>query len=101
MAFTAKSTDVNTTLNVAINGKNIGTQTIEGIGSKDPNAYYKKAAEGIFDHEWTGSKTESTTVTLTHNRSAGIPGRLNYIVLNYKRRLQMNGAYLVFRSEGF
>ena len=99
VAFTAKSTDVNTTLNVAINGKNIGTQTIEGIGSKDPNAYYKKAAEGIFDHEWTGSKTESTTVTLTHNRSAGIPGRLNYIVLNYKRRLQMNGAYLVFRSE--
>lgn len=98
VAFTAKSAVISTTLTVAINGVTVGTQTIPGIDD-DSDAYYKKATEGIFDHEWTGSKTESTTVTLTHNRSAGIPGRLNYIVLNYKRRLQMNGAYLVFRSE--
>lgn len=99
VAFSAKSTDVSTTLNAAINGSNITTQTIAGVSSTDNDAYYKKAVEGILDHEWEGSKTESTTVTLTHNRSAGIPGRLNYIILNYKKRLQMNGAYLTFRSE--
>ena len=99
VVFAAKSENVNTTLSVAIDGNNIGTQTIGGIETKEKDAHYKKATEAVFDHEWTGSKTESTTVTLTHNRSAGISGRLNYIVLNYKRRLQMNGAYLTFRSE--
>ena len=36
----------------------------ESCGSKDPNAYYKKAAEGIFDHEWTGSKRSLALIKL-------------------------------------
>lgn len=98
VAFTTRTVGVSTTLVAAINGVNVGTQTIAGISNSDPNAYYKKAIEAILDQQWTGSKTESTTVTLTHNRATGVPGRLNYIVLNYKRWLDMNGAYLTFRS---
>lgn len=98
VAFTTRTVGVNTTLAAAINGVNVGTRTITGIREGDSDAYYKKGIEAILDQQWGGSKTESTTVTLTHNRAAGVSGRLNYIVLNYKRRLQMNGAYLTFRS---
>lgn len=97
VAFTARLVGAATTLNAAINGVNITTQTIPLIRN-DADTYYKKASEGYLDHKWEGSKNESTTVTLTHNRPAGVPGRLNYIVLNYKRHLQMNGSYLTFRS---
>lgn len=102
VVFSAKSsgkeTAGNTTLSATINEENIGTQTIPGINSNDADAYYIKASEGTLDYAWKGSKSESTIVKLTHNRPSGISGRLNYIVLNYKRRLQMSGAYLTFRS---
>ncbi|WP_455584170.1 type IX secretion system sortase PorU [Bacteroides sp.] len=97
VAFSAKSA-VNTSLAVAIDGKDISALTISRIDPNGTDAYYEKAVEAVLDNKWEGSKSESTKVTLTHNRAAGIPGRLNYIVLNYKQRLQMNGAYLAFRS---
>ena len=102
VVFTARSLGAgssgNTTMTVAINGQNIGTQVIPGINSNSVNAHYIKAGEGTLDQLWTGDKSESVTVKLTHNRASGISGRLNYIILNYKQRLQMNGGALAFRA---
>ena len=55
----------NTTMTVAIDGQNIGTQVIPGINSNSVNAHYIKAGEGTLDQLWTGDKSESVTVKLT------------------------------------
>lgn len=102
VVFTARSLGAgssgNTTMTAAIDGKNIATQTIPGINSNSVDAYYIKAGEGTLDESWQGNKSESVTVKLTHNRPSGISGRLNYIILNYKQRLQMTGGALAFRA---
>ena len=92
--FSAKSPTEDTFLGIAVDGKNLGRLKIEGTGSD----YEIKAKEAIGHYLWTGSDKESVTVTLTHERSAGVSGRLNYLALNYQRRLRMSGAYLSFRS---
>ncbi|MFR2070103.1 MAG: hypothetical protein ACLS4S_07925, partial [Bacteroides nordii] len=89
VVFTANSTTGSTTMTAAIDGKNIATQTISGLDPNSVDAHYIKASEATLDQLWSGEKSESTVVKLTHNRASGISGRLNYIILNYKQRLQM------------
>ena len=58
-----------------------------------------KATEATGNYLWSGSKQERTTVRVTHNRASGVSGRLNYITINYKRNLHLNGNFLSFRSQ--
>lgn len=88
-------TPVGTSIDVTVNGTSEGTQTISPINNSNS---YTKATEGVVNKVWKGAKTESTVVTVTHSRPAGVPGRLNYIALNYQRRLHLDGSYLAFRS---
>ncbi|NDW13778.1 hypothetical protein D0T50_12895 [Bacteroides sp. 214] len=94
--FAARSIDSSTTYTIAVDGQTVGTQSVSAISSSDQ--YYTKATSGILNANWAGDKTEQTSVTLTHNRSAGILGRLNYLILNYKRILTLNEAFVSFRS---
>lgn len=85
-----------TTLSAAVdgNGQSKGSMVISCASS-----YYVKAVEGTTSFKWAGNKSETTTLTLTHTRPSGVSGRLNYIILNYQRKLQLNGSFLAFRSS--
>ena len=93
-AFSAKASSA-TSFSVAANDVNLGSSSLASAGTD----YYIKATENTGSYLWTGEKPERTTITVTHNRGSGISGRLNYININYERRLQMNGSYLAFRSR--
>ena len=59
---------------------------------------YEYGYEGKKSVTWNKELTETSTVTLTHNRPSGTPGHLNYIQASYTRMLDMTGVnYLAFR----
>lgn len=93
--FSAKSSGQSTTFNISVNGTDCGTGTISPVYSGDS---YTKAMTGSKTSVWEGGKDENTVVTITHTRSSGVPGRLNYIRLNYKRSLALYNSYTFFRS---
>lgn len=61
---------------------------------------YTSAQIAQRDYTWTGNKSEKSTVTITHNRESGVSGRLDYIRINYKRKLALYNSYTRFRSQG-
>lgn len=86
-----------TSVNVDMNGTQVGTFSIKGY--KDTlYSQYCSAMEAVHNGSWTSGQQENTTLTLTHNRPAGATGRLNFIVLNYRRVLKKNGSYFSFRD---
>jgi hypothetical protein len=65
-----------------------------------PSDYYRKAY--LVDNwgNWTGSKTEKTTATVTYNSTGQSVAYLNFIALNMKRTLQFYPvAYTFFRNS--
>lgn len=97
--FAARSLDLATTVSVSIGGNKIGSASMAGVDSKSKNAPYEKGVEGVVNAPWTGAKSEKTVVTVTHTRPASVPGRLNYIALNYHRRLRLDDSFMAFRSS--
>jgi len=94
VAFAAMSTS-NTSVDVKINGTSYGQLSIPSCPAND---YYCKAQPGSGTFTWDGDKSESATVTLTHNRESGVSGRLNYIQLNYRRKLALYNSFTAFRD---
>lgn len=93
-SFAAKCHGQSASMTLAVDGNAMGTQPFSNIQSDQ----YVKATELTFHTPWKGSKSEATTVTVAHNRPAGISGRLNYIALNYQRRLRLDSPFVSFRS---
>ena len=59
---------------------------------------YEYGYEGKKSVTWNKELTETSTITLTHNRPSGTAGYLNYIQACYTRLLDMTGVnYLAFR----
>ena len=78
-------------LSVSMNGNEVGTLTFGRLGSYD---------YGRIDHrsyQISEGVSESNTINLTHNRSSGISGHLDYIQASYIRSLSMSGNELLFR----
>ena len=94
VAFAAKSESY-TTVGVQIDGTSYGQFSIASAPISDS---YCKAQPGSGTVVWDGNKNENTTVTLTHNRGAGVSGRLNYIQLNYRKKLALYDSYTAFRD---
>lgn len=90
--FAALSTST-TTVSVTANSLSIGSFTIGGTSDE-----YSKAIDAGATFEWTSGQVESTTIKITHTRSSGVPGRLNYIALNFRRNLKQYGNYTPFRD---
>lgn len=94
VAFAAKTSSTSN-LSVDINGTNCGQFNISALSNGDS---YCKAQPGSGVLPWSGDKSEQTTVTLTHTRESGASGRLNYIQLNYRRKLALYNSYTAFRD---
>jgi len=94
VAFAAKSAN-STNVAVQINGTSLGQFSIAAAPSSDS---YCKAQPGNGTFTWTGDKSEAVTVTLTHNRESGVSGRLDYIQMNYRRKLALYNSFTSFRD---
>lgn len=94
--FAARSIGSATTCSVSVNGENQGSAALASISSN--NQYYTRATSATINTSWTGTKAESTTVSIAHTRPSGTSGRLDYIALNYIRTLRLDAPYLAFRS---
>ncbi len=97
VAFSAYDSSASTSVSVSVNGSTLGGNLTIGSTSSP----YSKATISTKDYLWTTSKSEKAVVTLTHNRSNGISGRLDYIRLNYTRKLALYNSYTAFRSKSF
>ncbi|MDR0988598.1 MAG: type IX secretion system sortase PorU, partial [Prevotellaceae bacterium] len=95
--FAARSIDRATSYTVAV-GDESPQQAVTIPAISSANQYYTKATSSPVNRVWTGTKTENSVVTLTHNRLAGVSGRLDYLALNYMRSLTLTTPYLCFRS---
>ena len=92
LAFSVSSAKV-TRVAVSVNGTETGTLTIGATGSSDV------AAVGVKSFISRGQFTEQNTVRLTHDRISGESGHLDYIRLNFRRRLALYGSSTLFRVD--
>ena len=92
IAFSASSSKT-TSVSVSVNGKQTGEFKIGPTGSSAVASVGEAALES------RGQFTEQNTVRLVHERQQGESGHLDYISLNYRRRLAMYGASTLFRVE--
>ena len=92
VAFSAASART-TKVGVNVNGTKIGDMSVRAISSSEAAAVAEKEFEAIREFR------EQNTVRLVHDREPGVSGRLDYIRLNYKRRLALYGSSTLFRVE--
>lgn len=93
VAFSASASRT-TGLNVSVNGSETGVMYIGSISSSDVAAVGEKEFLSIGQF-----KEQKNTVRLIHNRMSGESGRLDYIRLNFLRKLALYGSSTVFRVE--
>ncbi len=94
VSFSANSTAAFTTVEASVNGQELPGDMVIPI----PSSTYAVAAAVEKDFVWQGTKDERTIVSLRHVRSSNVSGRLDYIRLNYTRRLALYDSYTSFRS---
>ena len=75
-------------------GKRIGQKQLSVVGRSEK---YRKAAEDRLVADWKGEKKESATLRLKYDGNDA--ARLNYLAVNYRRRLQLKGGALMFRAR--
>ena len=90
VAFSS-SADVQTKLSVYVNGTMTGQLSVSGKLSSEA------AAVGEGDFVSMGQFVRQNTVRLVHDCPSGTSGRLDYIRLNYRRKLAMYGSSTIFR----
>ena len=88
-ASSAKSTK----LTVSVNGSDAGVLNIGAIGSSSVAAVGEKTFVS------RGQFSEHNTIRLVHDRPSGESGHLDYIRLNYLRKLALYGSSTVFRVD--
>ncbi len=85
-----------TTVEVAANSTKLGSFSINAYSETYANYY--KAVDATYNGSWIPTETdENMLISLTHNRPAGIPGRLDYITINYQRDLKLSAPYMPFQ----
>lgn len=92
VSFSSYSKTTNT-VDAWLNGSNLGRLSISAV--TDP---YQVANVVEKQFSWNGAKNEKAVVMLTHNRPSTVSGHLDFIRLNYKRKLALSGSYLPFRG---
>ena len=91
VAFSA-SAPAQSKLNVYVNGNQTGTMYIGGVSGND--------VASIKEQTFVSRKqfADETTVRLVHEIPAGASGHLDFIRLNFQRKLAMYGSGTVFRT---
>ncbi len=91
VAFSTSATSA-TKLSVSVNGSDLG---VMNIGARmGQNVAIVKEQSFISRNQFN----DVTTLRLTHNATSGTSGRLDYIRLNFKRKLALYGSNTVFRT---
>lgn len=94
VSFSANSMSAATTVEASVNGQELSGDLIVST----PGSTYAVASAAEKNFAWRGTKNERSIVTLKHVRSSDVSGRLDYIRLNYTRRLALYGSATSFRS---
>jgi len=95
LSFAGAPTGATTPVNLSIDGQNILSLPVYVPGDS-----YTKAS--LVDNwgDWTGSKSEKITATVTYNPTGQVAAYLNFIALNMERSLQFYPtAYTLFRNK--
>lgn len=94
VAFSTNSGTVSSVL-ISADGTEIGTLTIPAVSGTAAASVGSKSfiCNGIF--------AEDSKLKLTHNRTSGTSGRLDYISINYTRRLSLEAPYTCFRTGNY
>ena len=92
VAFSASSAKA-TRVTVSVNDSETGVMT---IGAKSSSASAVVNEKSFVSR---GQFSEHNTVTLVHDRASGVSGHLDYISLNFIRRLALYGSSTVFRVD--
>lgn len=93
IAFSAYDSKYMTTVSASVNGSPLSGV----INISETFSEYVKASIGEKNFVWDGSKNEKTVVSLKHDRNNGISGHLDFIRLNYTRKLALYDSYTIFR----
>ena len=93
VAFSTSS-DIASTLAVHVNGSEAGIINLHANGGEDAAAVNegKIVSRGLFSDE--------SQVRLVHNAKSGVSAHLDYIRLNYDRKLALYGSSTVFHTSG-
>ena len=85
---------LSSSLRADVNGTEAGRLYLMPVGSSD------KASVSSASFVCKNLFTEDSKVQLTHIRNGVMSGRLDYVELNYRRKLSLRGNYTVFRVSG-
>lgn len=98
VAFAAGYTTTSNYLKIYAGGSEIAKS---GSLHSNEEAQYAKARRGVVSAKYRIPDGESSlTLTLEHQNSGSISGRLDYILVNYTRKLEMTSSSLVFYNTG-
>lgn len=91
VAFSAASSAA-TSVSLQVNGNRLGQFS---IGPTPVNSSGNVSQKTFLSQ---GQFTENSIVNVTHNRQSGVSGHLDFIRLNFRRRLAMYGSFIRFRT---
>ncbi|MEG2574003.1 MAG: type IX secretion system sortase PorU, partial [Bacteroides sp.] len=92
VTFSFSVDDANAKITAGINGESLKTI---GTGRWDSYDKFKEATTTV---PWTKGRKEQTAVTISVDAPASTSGHLDYIRLNYTRKLALYGSYSTFRG---
>ncbi len=99
MRFISRINSGTGTASLSVNGSELLTLTIPSVQTVDSNVRsYTMAIARASTVTWSGSKSETNSVVVSYGSSGHTNVRLDYIRLQFVRKLRPYGAYTFFRS---
>lgn len=95
VAFATERTSTQNYLIISANGEQIGKSSSMSTGS---SSNYVKSIRSVTSAVWEDNTSSNLTLTLNHSISGNSSGHLEYILINYKRELNMTSSSLVFAN---
>ncbi|MEG1547014.1 MAG: C25 family cysteine peptidase, partial [Bacteroides sp.] len=92
MTYSFSVDNASATVGATINGESMKNVSVGRLDS------YDVFTEATSTEPWTKGRKEQTSVTINLNASALTSGHLDYIRLNYTRKLALYGSYSAFRG---
>lgn len=96
VAFAAGYTTSANYLKLIVGGKEIARSSSMGTSV---SSQYAKAKRSVTSAYYQEPVDDSFQITLEHQNNGSISGRLDYILVNYKRKLEMTSSSLVFYNR--
>lgn len=93
VAFAAGLSSVSNNLNLIVDGELFAKSANMSTGSSAQHVNAKRSVTSALYQNHAGN---TFNLTLEHQNSGSVSGRLDYILLNYKRKLEMTSSSLVF-----